>query len=144
MIARSTVVAACELAGLEGHLGEHLKPRPLGHEAAEQPFALAALELLEIDLGRLRRGRDGRDQLRRHVQAAMAEDLVLARVEALGQDPDRHAMHQAELDQVPLQMLGPARFAGPGLLLTCLQLPNRRRAIGGATAGATTVLQPNK
>jgi hypothetical protein len=62
------------------------------------------LELLEVNLGRVRRYRDGGDQLRRHVEAPMPENAVFAELEALGDDPNRQPVHERELDQVPLRV----------------------------------------
>jgi hypothetical protein len=62
------------------------------------------LELLEVNLGRVRRHRDGGDQLRRHVEAPMPENAVFAEPEALGDDPNRQPVHERELDQVPLRV----------------------------------------
>ena len=102
VIARSTLVAA-ESSPASKHISESIcKPCPLPKEGAQQTFTLRPLELLEIDLGRVRRGRDGGDQRRTHVLPPMPEDAVLAEPEPLGDGPNRQPVHECELNKVPL------------------------------------------
>jgi hypothetical protein len=78
-----------ELAFFERHLAKHLQPGALGDKGAKQALAFGALELLKINLGWPLRCHDGRNQLRAHVQAAVAKDAVFAHQEAPRQEPDR-------------------------------------------------------